>query len=208
MDLTVAGDPTPRTGRVHGTTPGQAVLTFDAVVDRVRFPMDPGRSAVAVHTPVTVLVRAQDIAAWRGLVPSTRVAAGVRATAPGERDHDSAARLVALGPPRLLAPPGRSQQLAAELRSGLREATDHLSPDIRGLLPGLVVGDTSRLPDDLREAFRATDLGHLTAVSGEIWRSSSPSCSERPARRTWAAAAVWPVCSACPSGRQRSWARA
>ncbi|MEU2625884.1 ComEC/Rec2 family competence protein [Kitasatospora sp. NPDC007106] len=166
VDLTVAGDPTPRTGRVHGTTPGQAVLTFDAVVDRVRFPMDPGRSAVAVHTPVTVLVRAQDIAAWRGLVPSTRVAAGVRATAPGERDHDSAARLVALGPPRLLAPPGRSQQLAAELRAGLREATDHLSPDIRGLLPGLVVGDTSRLPDDLREVFRATDLGHLTAVSG------------------------------------------
>ncbi|WP_263105434.1 ComEC/Rec2 family competence protein [Kitasatospora sp. DSM 101779] len=132
----------------------------------MRFPTDPDRSAVAVHTPVTVLVRAQDIAAWRGLVPSTRVSADVRATAPGERDHDSAARLVALGPPHVLAPPGRSQQLAARLRTGLREASDHLSPDIRGLLPGLVVGDTSRLPDDLREAFRATDLGHLTAVSG------------------------------------------
>ncbi|PBC79883.1 competence protein ComEC [Streptomyces sp. TLI_235] len=166
VDLTVAGDPTSRTGRVHGTVPGQAMLTFDAVVNRVRFPSDPDRPAVTVHTPVTALVRAQDITAWRGLVPSARVTADVRPSAPGERDHDSAARLVVLGPPHVLAAADRSQQIAARLRAGLRDAADHLPADSRGLLPGLVVGDTSRLPDDLRDAFRATDLGHLTAVSG------------------------------------------
>ncbi|WP_431678495.1 ComEC/Rec2 family competence protein [Kitasatospora sp. KL5] len=142
------------------------MLTFDAVVDRVRFPADPDRPAVAVHTPVTVVVRAQSIAAWRGLVPSTRVAAEVRPAAPGDRDHDAAARLTAHGPPRVLAGPDGSQRIAAHLRAGLRATADHLPADSRGLLPGLVVGDTSRLPDDLREAFRATDLGHLTAVSG------------------------------------------
>ncbi|MGW1200246.1 ferredoxin, partial [Streptomyces sp. NPDC002536] len=30
----------------------------------------------------------------------------------------------------------------------------------RALLPGLVVGDTSRIPADLDDAFRATDLTH------------------------------------------------
>lgn len=37
---------------------------------------------------------------------------------------------------------------------------------MRALLPGLVVGDTSRVPPELHEAFEATDLVHLTAVSG------------------------------------------
>lgn len=58
------------------------------------------------------------------------------------------------------------QRLAGHLRAGLREATDGLRPDARALLPGLVVGDTSRVPPDLDDAFRATDLTHLLAVSG------------------------------------------
>ncbi|MFD9128386.1 ComEC/Rec2 family competence protein, partial [Kitasatospora sp. NPDC059571] len=174
VDLTVTGDPRTRTGRVRGTLPGQDVLTLDAVVDRVDTavgragdPAGPGpRTSVRTHTPVTVLVRAQDIPTWLGLTPSTRVSAEVRAGPPGDHDRDSAALLSAHGPPHLLEPPGRIQRLAARLRTGLRRACDHLPADTRGLLPGLVVGDTSRLPDDLREAFRATDLGHLVAVSG------------------------------------------
>ncbi|WP_060889187.1 ComEC/Rec2 family competence protein, partial [Streptomyces scabiei] len=58
------------------------------------------------------------------------------------------------------------QRLAGRLRAGLREATDGLDPDARALLPGFVVGDTSRVPAELDEAFRATDLTHLLAVSG------------------------------------------
>jgi competence protein ComEC len=41
-----------------------------------------------------------------------------------------------------------------------------LAADPRGLLPGLVVGDTSNQPGDLGEAMRATGLTHLAAVSG------------------------------------------
>ena len=41
-----------------------------------------------------------------------------------------------------------------------------LAPDARALLPGLVVGDTSRVTPELRGAFEATDLMHLMAVSG------------------------------------------
>ena len=36
----------------------------------------------------------------------------------------------------------------------------------RGLLPGLVDGDTSQLPPDLADAFRTTGLTHIVAVSG------------------------------------------
>ncbi|MEV5938411.1 ComEC/Rec2 family competence protein [Streptomyces sp. NPDC051994] len=56
--------------------------------------------------------------------------------------------------------------MAGELRAGLRKATEGVAPDARALLPGLVVGDTSRVTPDLRDAFEATDLMHLMAVSG------------------------------------------
>ncbi|WP_061335377.1 ComEC/Rec2 family competence protein, partial [Streptomyces scabiei] len=68
--------------------------------------------------------------------------------------------------PAVVQQPSTVQRLAGRLRAGLREATDGLDPDARALLPGFVVGDTSRVPAELDEAFRATDLTHLLAVSG------------------------------------------
>ena len=41
-----------------------------------------------------------------------------------------------------------------------------LPSDERGLLPGLVEGDTSRLDPRLQQDFRRTGLTHLVAVSG------------------------------------------
>ncbi|WP_060889889.1 ComEC/Rec2 family competence protein, partial [Streptomyces scabiei] len=70
------------------------------------------------------------------------------------------------GAPAVVQQPSTVQRLAGRLRAGLREATDGLDPDARALLPGFVVGDTSRVPAELDEAFRATDLTHLLAVSG------------------------------------------
>ncbi|GAB3454732.1 ComEC/Rec2 family competence protein [Kineococcus endophyticus] len=57
-------------------------------------------------------------------------------------------------------------ELSETLRTGLREAVSGRSADVRGLLPGLVVGDTSALPPDLEAAMRSVGLTHLTAVSG------------------------------------------
>src|SRR5262249_57254834 len=47
-----------------------------------------------------------------------------------------------------------------------RDAAGVLPGPCRGLLPGLVVGDTSRLDDGVRDDFRAAGMSHLTAVSG------------------------------------------
>lgn len=61
---------------------------------------------------------------------------------------------------------GAVARVAEHLRAGLRKAVDPTPADARGLLPGLVIGDTSRTPPDLTEAMQATGMTHLTAVSG------------------------------------------
>ncbi|MEV6752137.1 ComEC/Rec2 family competence protein [Streptomyces sp. NPDC051214] len=120
-----------------------------------------GERGVASMTPWTK-------ARWLGLLPSTRVRVQGRLSVPLLRGDRVAAVLRVGGEavPRVVEGPSGAQRVAGRLRGGLREATEGLSPDARALLPGLVVGDTSRVPPELEEAFRATDLTHLLAVSG------------------------------------------
>jgi competence protein ComEC len=79
---------------------------------------------------------------------------------------DVGALLVVRGDAVPLARAGPVHRITADLRDGLRQAVRGLPPDSRGLLPGLVLGDTSALPGDLEEAMRVAGLTHLTAVSG------------------------------------------
>ncbi len=81
-------------------------------------------------------------------------------------EDDRVATLAVRGVPESLARPGSVARAAERLRSGLRSSVDPAPPDARGLLPGLVIGDTSRTPEDLTAAMRATGMTHLTAVSG------------------------------------------
>ena len=53
------------------------------------------------------------------------------------------------------------------IRSRLRTAASGLPQDERGVLPGLVDGDTSQVTPDLADAFEKAGLTHLMAVSGE-----------------------------------------
>ena len=70
-------------------------------------------------------------------------------------------------PPRLHRPVRRGRSgLPGSLRAGLQRACAPLPDDAGGLLPGLVVGDTSRLDPALEEDFRTTGMTHLNAVSG------------------------------------------
>ncbi|WP_460973232.1 DNA internalization-related competence protein ComEC/Rec2, partial [Prescottella soli] len=63
--------------------------------------------------------------------------------------------------------PPTIQRWAGGLRERLASAAaSGLPPDQAGLLPGLVVGDTSALPQAVKDAFTAAGLSHLTAVSG------------------------------------------
>ncbi|WP_229925094.1 ComEC/Rec2 family competence protein [Streptomyces sulfonofaciens] len=116
----------------------------------------PGTRSRAAHT------------SWSDLLPSTRVRVRAR-LAPPLSGGDRVAAVVRVGrgvAPKVVQGPSGPQELAGRLRAGLRTATRDLAPDARALLPGLVVGDTSRVPPDLDEAFDATGLTHVLAVSG------------------------------------------
>ena len=70
------------------------------------------------------------------------------------------------GPPTRLHDAGWVAAAAEHVRAGLRRAVAALPADARGLLPALVIGDTSRTPASLTEAMLATGMTHLSAVSG------------------------------------------
>ncbi|WP_288814296.1 ComEC/Rec2 family competence protein [uncultured Corynebacterium sp.] len=70
--------------------------------------------------------------------------------------------------PELTADPGPDGIWActAWLRNGLRWAVAELPSDVGGLIPGMVVGDTSEQSPQAQGWFVSTGLSHLTAVSG------------------------------------------
>ncbi|GAA2433418.1 ComEC/Rec2 family competence protein [Streptomyces lavendulocolor] len=163
VEATVTSDPRLTRVRVHGPRAAPASVVLDAEVTRVT---TAGGAATEVRTPVLVIVPGAR-PDWTRLLPSTRLRLTGRVAPPNRAGEPFAAVLRAdAGPPRITGPPTALQRAAGDLRAGLRAASDGLPPDARALLPGLVVGDTSRIPSDLHDAFRATDLTHLLAVSG------------------------------------------
>ncbi|WP_405504779.1 ComEC/Rec2 family competence protein [Streptomyces anulatus] len=165
-DVRVTSDPRTTRPAVRGNHSAPALLLIDAEVMEVRTPNGTG---TRVRTPVLLMVAAGDHRAdWQKLLPSTRLRLGGRLSPPAHEGERLAAvlRVDDEGVPQITGPPTWIQRAAGELRAGLREATDDLDADARALLPGLVVGDTSRVPSDLHDAFKATDLTHLLSVSG------------------------------------------
>jgi len=103
--------------------------------------------------------------AWRSLLPGQHASVTGRLLAP--RGGDLRAAVVSVrDPPRLRGRSSWAQRAAGALRAGLQRACAPLPDDVGGLLPGLVVGDTSRLDEAVEEDFRTTGMTHLNAVSG------------------------------------------
>ena len=180
--------------RVHALTTGvlaeaarlQAAVTVQGVLldDPRRVPPKPSSGALVVRDLFVARVRVERLAVagrqlrlrspvlvlsadphWLGLLPSQRVRVeGL--LRPAARGDDVAALLSGRGPPRLSGGPSAVERIAASVRAGLRRAVTPLPAAERGLLPGLVVGDVSGLPDDLQADFRTVGLTHLVAVSG------------------------------------------
>ena len=135
-----------------------SLLVVDATVVRV---MAGGWRPVSA--PVLVLARGS---AWRDLLPGQRARTQARFEPPRAGD-DVAAVIDAVGVPTLLGRPPWWQRAAGRARASLRRACSGLADDERGLLPSLVEGDTSAVPERLRDDMRVTGLSHLEAVSGE-----------------------------------------
>ncbi|WP_239095811.1 ComEC/Rec2 family competence protein [Micromonospora lutea] len=155
-ELVVRDDPRPVRGGIVGRPPTLLVPA--------RLVALTGSQGQRITTSARVLVLADD-PAWRGLLPGQRLTTEGRLAQPRGGDLTGAV-LMADGAPVRRGSPAALQRAAGRLRAGLQRACAPLPDDPGGLLPGLVVGDTSRLPDTVEEDFRATGMTHLNAVSG------------------------------------------
>jgi competence protein ComEC len=153
-ELVLRDDP-----RLAAAHPGSPPLYLVAT-DLHRLTWSGGTAKIQVR----LLVMATD-PGWAGLLPGQPVAATGRLS-PARGGDLRAAVLSADSAPDLLGAPPWHQRAAGSLRAGLQRASEPLPDEPGGLLPGLVIGDTSRLDPALAEDFRTTGLTHLTAVSG------------------------------------------
>ncbi len=103
--------------------------------------------------------------AWAGLTAGSTVSL-VGRLVPAEPGDDVVALVSALGEPRSSAPGAWWWRAADRVRAGLRQAVAGLPAAPAGLLPSLVVGDTSTLSPAVEADLRTSGLTHLTAVSG------------------------------------------
>ncbi len=102
---------------------------------------------------------------WQHVIPGeqVRVTGMLRPAWPGQPQAGilaaSSAPVVTLAPGALLSGVGRARQ-------DFSDASARLGGDARGLLPGMVTGNTSELDTDLGLAMKTVGMTHLTAVSG------------------------------------------
>jgi competence protein ComEC len=127
-----------------------------------RLDTGPGTSAVRLGARVLVIGRHPG---WRGALPGQRASLTGRLVQARGGDL-RAAVLIAPAAPRFHGEPPLAQRAAGALRQGLQRAAAPLPDEEGGLLPGLAVGDVSRMDPVVEEDFRATGMTHLTAVSG------------------------------------------
>ncbi|MBA9006919.1 ComEC/Rec2 family competence protein [Thermomonospora cellulosilytica] len=152
LEAVVTGDPQVRQSEER------TMALVRARAERVRAAGRP----ITVRVPVLLIGMDP---AWRSLVPGQRVRANARLAPPRHAELLAAVGIVR-GPPQPLGEPPAVQRAAETVRARLREAAAVLPADQGAVLPGMVVGDTSRLPPELAEDFAAAGLTHLLVVSG------------------------------------------
>jgi competence protein ComEC len=154
-EVVVDSDPRP----IAATGPtGSARMAIDARVVSLTVAGRPVRAGGAV----LVLGPA---GGWRDVLPGQRVRLDARLQPPLTGDLLTAV-LEQQSDPVLVGQPPWWQQAAGVVRTALRRAASGLPEQERGLLPGLVDGDTAGLDPVLNERFRIAGLTHLVAVSG------------------------------------------
>src|SRR5690606_16739542 len=113
--------------------------------------------------PVTVTWSTDAVPEGLDLGARVAVSGGSSPTEAG----DASAALVFAQELEVIAPPPHIYAASSTLRRGFVEDTVAGLPEPgAGLLPGLSVGETSGVSDELDQAMKASSLSHLTAVSG------------------------------------------
>lgn len=112
-------------------------------------------TTVDAHTTVRLFASGERIA-WH---------ASVQAAGQMRRGEGGAWTLHAQSVTTVAGSPGWARW-SESVRAATMEVTASLSPQGQGLVPGVAIGDTSRLPDDLEASMKGAGMTHMTAVSG------------------------------------------
>ncbi|WP_338773192.1 ComEC/Rec2 family competence protein [Nocardia vulneris] len=153
--VTAGDDPKP----VRGNAFGADRWVLRASLREYRY----GERTVRAGGAVVILAAG---AGWANLSPGQTVQFPAKADRPRQRDL-TVATLRAVGEPQPMGALPWWQRLARAVRTDFAAAVTRALPaEPAGLLPALVVGDTSALSDQVREDFEIAGLGHLCAVSG------------------------------------------
>ena len=118
-----------------------------------------------LRTSALVIIGAAEVERWSQLPVGSRLTVLARLQPP-DRGSDLAAVVAVRGRPTHVASPSAPLRLVEKVRQGLRASVEHRGVEARGLVPALVLGDTSALTPELTKDFETTGLSHLTAVSG------------------------------------------
>lgn len=161
VDVVVTGEPR----ALPSAWGGPMRFGVDVRVEHVRTSAGPGTGTVA-RGERTSLPAALVGLRWGDVVVGERVTTSVTVTARGLDGRRPRYDLRGATTPQVVAPANAVRRAAHDLRDGLRSAVEGQPPDAAGLVPGIAVGDTSAVPDDLVDAMRTAGLTHLTAVSG------------------------------------------
>ncbi|SDS87654.1 ComEC/Rec2 family competence protein [Microterricola viridarii] len=164
------GRPVTLSGMVLSMPQAQSSAFGFGDATRVRFALrvesaQESRAGPISRLAVPVRAFAEPPAGTAALEIGTRVSLTARLVLNGTGEPD-AFRAYGTGPLTLDATPPWYLAWAAELRAEFREAAARLPGEGSRLLPGLAIGDTSAVDEDLDQAMKTSSLSHLTAVSG------------------------------------------
>lgn len=145
-----------------------AAQSFGGASNRIRFTGTITSLAArgethAVSAPVVVYAAVPRSPTSVAIGSSVELRGSVARSDPGDA---AAVRLFARGAPEPVTGPPWWLAWAGELRDRFSRAASGLPGDGAALLPGLSIGDTTAVSDDLDAAMKASSLSHLTAVSG------------------------------------------
>jgi competence protein ComEC len=144
----VASDPVVRPGRFAD------VLVYRLTVSRLESP-----TSIRIRAPTVVLAEADS--ARPGWGSTVRL----RGRLSPADEPETAALVSPFGSPAVVAAPSAPHRWAGAVRAAIRASAGGPSPgDL--LVPALVDGDDTALPEEVVADFRTAGLTHLTAVSG------------------------------------------
>ena len=152
LQLRVTTDPAKRPGKVIGRNFTAASFSFIARAEAIN-------REYGTRVPVRVITSNYSV---RGLLPGQLFSA--EGTLLKSREARVAAIFIINKKVRILTPPSEWAKAMGAIRLGLRSVSG--SGDAGALIPGMVIGDTTKQSEAFKNDMRRAGLTHLVAVSG------------------------------------------